>query len=592
MADPVSDNATDYPPDALMIAVIAAVWFAVASQLLWLDWDETTKALGDTDDALRLVQVRELLAGRGWFDLHEPRLQPPLGYDTHWSRLIDGGLAGLFLVFRWFTDVAFAERLMRAVWPLLWLLPAIVGAVLLALRLGGRGAAYVVLLLLLFGLPAYIQFRVGRIDHHDVQIALALLTVAAAIWADRVHWAPWIAGALSALALAVGFEGMAFILVAGGLFVLRYIFDRNAAPAMSRYGQSLTAATAIVFFASIGPSQWMQTACDAMAINSAAPAAVGGLYLAIAARRFAVENIAVRCAAIVMTVVLAIVVFIVLEPRCIRGPLAMVDPAVQPIWLSHVNEAQSLLATTREKPLTGFGIASYPLAAIVATIVLACDKRLLRDDGFIAAAAALIVSVVLTLIAIRASPYTIWFAMPFVAAALLRLFGWLGVKTLPVRALLVLPFTPIIFSWGAIALAESIAPPKVKQEATVDAGCFKNASYAPLAQLPAGLVIADIDYGPYLLALTPHSAIAAPYHRMSYGIMTSHRVFAAPPDEARDILRHAKADYVTICGTRGPLEQSDGDSQRSLWMQLRNGNVPAWLEPVQSGAFTVYRFKP
>jgi len=36
----------------------------------------------------------------GWFDRHQARLLPPLGYDAHWSRLIDAGLAGLLLIFK------------------------------------------------------------------------------------------------------------------------------------------------------------------------------------------------------------------------------------------------------------------------------------------------------------------------------------------------------------------------------------------------------------------------------------------------------------------------------------------------------------
>ena len=42
-----------------------------------------------TDDAMRLVQVRDLLAGQGWFDLTQYRLNPPDGVAMHWSRLID-----------------------------------------------------------------------------------------------------------------------------------------------------------------------------------------------------------------------------------------------------------------------------------------------------------------------------------------------------------------------------------------------------------------------------------------------------------------------------------------------------------------------
>src|ERR1700694_2453450 len=42
-----------------------------------------------TDDAMRLVQFRDLLAGQGWFDLTQYRLSPPDGAAMHWSRLID-----------------------------------------------------------------------------------------------------------------------------------------------------------------------------------------------------------------------------------------------------------------------------------------------------------------------------------------------------------------------------------------------------------------------------------------------------------------------------------------------------------------------
>src|SRR5688572_8149050 len=107
--------------------LVALTWLVVAFTLLVQYWPETGERLRDTDDAMRLVQLRAWLAGQslldGWFDLHEPRLNPPLGHETHWSRLVDAGLAGLYLLFKWFASPLAAERLMRAAWPLLWLLP-------------------------------------------------------------------------------------------------------------------------------------------------------------------------------------------------------------------------------------------------------------------------------------------------------------------------------------------------------------------------------------------------------------------------------------------------------------------------------------
>src|SRR4029077_9642130 len=140
------------------------------------------------------------LAGGGWFDLHEFRLDPPTGYDTHWSRLIDAGLAGLYLAFRPFVAPDLAEQLMRAVWPLLWLLAAMAAVTALAWRIAGRNAALAALVVCAGALPAFQHFKPGRIDHHNVQIVLALAVIAAAAWSDHVRHAAALAGALTGLA--------------------------------------------------------------------------------------------------------------------------------------------------------------------------------------------------------------------------------------------------------------------------------------------------------------------------------------------------------------------------------------------------------
>ena len=210
-------------------ALVTLVWLLVALALLLQFWTQTAETLLDTDDAMRLAQLRDWLGGQGWFDLHQARMQPPEGYDTHWSRLIDAGLAGLLFLFGQFTDGASAERLMRAWWPLLWLLPTIAGMAAIAWRVAGREAATVALLLALVGVPAYQQFTPGRIDHHNVQIALTMLTVAATVWSDRWRWGATAAGLLSGAALAIGFEAVPYLAGCGAVFALRYVFDRENA---------------------------------------------------------------------------------------------------------------------------------------------------------------------------------------------------------------------------------------------------------------------------------------------------------------------------------------------------------------------------
>jgi len=140
--------------------------------------------LGDTDDALHLQIVRDLLAGRGWFDTHLDRLQPPAGLDMHWSWLDDGGLAALNLFFALILPPDMAETAMRLVWPVLWIFPLALGSVLIARRLGG---SLFVLAAAIFvaSYSVLMQFAAGRIDHHNVQMALAMLMLAGTVNLDR-----------------------------------------------------------------------------------------------------------------------------------------------------------------------------------------------------------------------------------------------------------------------------------------------------------------------------------------------------------------------------------------------------------------------
>ena len=263
-------------------AQVVLEWLVVALALLLQYWGQTAESLLDADDAMRLVQLRTWLAGQGWFDLHNARIEPPGGYETHWSRLIDAGLAGLLTILR-HVDPQSAERLMRAWWPLLWLLPTIAGMTAIAWRIAGREAAMVALLLAVAGMPAYQQFTPGRIDHHNVQIALALLVTAATVWSDRKRWTAAAAGALTGLALAIGFESVPYLAICGGMLAQRYVSDPDAGLALRNYGLALAADTALALLISVGPDRWALNRCDAIAFNNATAAISAGLVLALAA---------------------------------------------------------------------------------------------------------------------------------------------------------------------------------------------------------------------------------------------------------------------------------------------------------------------
>src|SRR5437763_15031200 len=55
-------------------------------------------ANGDNDSLLRLVEIRDLIGGQAWFDLHQYRMGPAGGVVMDWSRLIDAAVEAVLSV--------------------------------------------------------------------------------------------------------------------------------------------------------------------------------------------------------------------------------------------------------------------------------------------------------------------------------------------------------------------------------------------------------------------------------------------------------------------------------------------------------------
>ena len=93
---------TDNPPkDVIWWRWLVLVWLAMAGILIAYRWQNIQfLILADTDDNLRLAQVKAWLAGQSWYDLRQYKLNPPEGANIHWSRLPDLPIAALMLLFK------------------------------------------------------------------------------------------------------------------------------------------------------------------------------------------------------------------------------------------------------------------------------------------------------------------------------------------------------------------------------------------------------------------------------------------------------------------------------------------------------------
>lgn len=572
--------------------LLVLVWLLTCVRLLHAYWYATAITFPDVDDAMRLAQWRDFINGQGWFDLHQSRLSPPRGYEPHWSRLIDAGLAGLYFFFRLFTDDAMAERLMRAVWPLLWILPAIAGVSAIAWRLAGASAAIAVLVLALAGGSAYQQFLPGTIDHHNVQIALTMLAVAATVWSDRVLWCASAVGVLTALSIAIGLEALPYLAVCGAAMAFRFASSPDAARNTRHYAISLMAGLVVLFFATLPSDRWLQVQCDALAPNlmAAILPAAGLLALATLLEGASPKG---RFALVVLAAIVAIAVVLWIEPRCFLGPYALMDKRMWPLWLSSVFENQPLAKILASNPFRIFPMLAFPAVCLIAVTALMRDRPR-RDFATLTACAVFLMGWLMICVAIRATPYAIWLGIPVMAAAVMTIgrptaaFGsW--------RLASGLLLSPFILGTAVTLALLADAFSRASSGGEPSRFCRLSANVRELAALPPGLIATDVFHGAHILALTPHSVLAAPYHRDTEGTILTHRILAAPPDEARDVAHQAGVTYIALCGPRSPDGLSDQERKRGLWAYLEAGIVPDWLDPVVSTIghpFTVYRVRP
>ncbi len=588
---------------ALAVTAIMGVWLGVTN------WDSLDSGYGDTDDATRLVAVRALLGGQGWWDQMVTRFQPPLGLWMHWSRLLDGGIASLDRLFRLGLSAGDAEFATRFTWPLLWIFPAALAALISACRLGrgvvNNAAVVVCAVILASDLYLYVQFRPGRIDHHDVQMTCAFLALAGATLPSRVRGAV-LAGVATGVGMAVGLESLVFSAAIGGMLALRFGFYREQARAAQAYGVALALTTALAFAVQTPPWRWGVEACDMLSWNLVAAVMVAGLGLAIVARFASGLPWLARLGLLAALGAASGGVYLALYPHCIHGFFADVDPRIRPIWLNYVQEVRPINLVLKRNLADGVERIAPWAMGLVAWLLLGLRAEHRRDFAYWLNGLCLALGIAAAASAIRMTGYAEWFAVPIVAAATAEVLAWSGYRNWLAVVLAAAVASPVTAAGVASQATNRIVPllpskshakpgahaAAKKKPAPADR-CFDINAFDTLDDAePTGTVLGEVDLGPFVLANTDHSALAGPYHRMSWGILRAHAILKAPADGASaDLARQAGIAYVLECRMHAGHGDRADMAKTALQKRLDAGQPPSWLQPlsVKTDPLQVYR---
>lgn len=585
-------------PDFCATRRLIAVGLVIAlgaALVMGLTEGDIRSTLGDTDDAMRLVLARGLEHGQGWYDQLVTRLQPPQGIYMHWSRLLDGALAGLMWLISRVTSQANAELIVRFAWPLVWIAPAVVAALAIARGLGGKVAIFVCCVLLMTDTQMFVQFRPGRIDHHNVQIAMAVVAVACAMAREHRTRFAALAGAASALGLAIGIEALAYHAIVGASFALSAGVDREEAKPARAYGLALALGAVGLYALQTPPWRWALPVCDALGANLIAALAIAGLGLAAFATWGARAGARWRLVQLAMIGALASGAYLASDPACIHGPFAAVDPRLRPIWFDHVSELQPWGALYRQHRQFALLTIFMSLMAAAAAALLLLVRWRKWDRATLLLGALVFVAAVAASRAWRMEDYAFWFGVPVLAAAI----GWLAERwwrgaMLPtaIAALVLSPVPDALaadFAIGLIPKPTVHGKPAPTPRPGIDDHCFDEEIYRPLAALPPGVVLGEIDLGPFVLAHTNDSVLAAPYHRMSWGIWKAYEALGGPASLAQARLRALNVTYVVDCRLN-PLRVNG----RGFEGDLRRNALPPWIERVSppTAPLQIYRVKP
>jgi hypothetical protein len=541
-----------------------------------------------TDDAMRLVEVRDLIAGQGWFDLMQYRLDPP-GMLMHWSRIVDAPLAGLILLLRPLMGAARAEAVTLILWPTLLFGAALLLVAAMAGRMvdgvNRRGAQLAAIVVTALAVPSLIHFRAGAIDHHNAQMVLMLCFLFLVSGMERSCTSACLAGLSATLSLAIGLEMLPAIaatcVAVCGLLVWR---GKPVALPAAVFGATLTLSSGLLAMLLLPPHSLGAPVCDAFGGPFLLLIAGGGISLiVIAGLDYRFSSLTTRMVAAASTGAVLLAAFFKLFPGCIASPYATVDPLVTSVWLEHVAETMSFQTVLQLVPEKIPGFYGFPLLTLIVAAIAMARTTPRFQFRWIAAFVTLAALLGIGMWEMRGVAAATIVAAPIFAASLASLwFGRGHDRKLLIAALVASPASFAAAGLLARPLIDAIVKPEktmVVQDAL--SSCRAMSTVAPLAELARGRVMAPIDLGPAILAATNHSVFAAPYHRNSDGNLAMLQVMMAAPQGARKILADRQVDYVVICA--GSLEQADfvRMAPDGLAARLGRGEVPEFLEPVE-----------
>lgn len=546
-------------------------------------------ALSDTDDNIRFAQVRALINGQGWYDLRQYKLDPPSGASIHWTRIVDLPIAGLMLLFQPIAGSFLAQQVACTVAPMLPFGVSLWALVLASRRLIERTAYPLAFAILMCAQTSLAMWMPLRIDHHGWQLAMLMVAVAGLTDPARRRGGITVAIA-SAISIGIGLELVPSMAMAGAAIVLRWVWDRDGAEPMRAYAVALGGGIALTY-AAFASYDNRQLICDALTPVYLAPILVAAALLFL----IAMPRVESRALRLLLAVAVAGVIaagFAWFFPQCLGRP-EHISPELDKLWFHNIREVKPLYAKSLADVLS---IVALPIAGIIGS---AWGAWRARGTGFAPA------WIAITLLTLFSTAMLAWQARYGPQAQMLGVVGatllaWSVLRyTLDHRFALVrllgsvlafLVCSGLLVEYGVQYLPKEPLPKGRKAVENANRRCPTLPALHELSAFPPATMLTMVDFGPRLIAMTGHRAIAGPYHRNGAAILDVHHAFrSTDPDVAHAVMKRHGATMLLLCPGMSETTLYASENKTGFYMQLMKGQVPAWLQPVALPAKSPYR---
>lgn len=573
----MTSEAQTRPNSARELLIVFGIWLVVSCFMAWnARLGVAERLFPDPDDAMRLVQVRDWLAGQSWFDVTQYRLNPPAGGPMHWSRLVDVPIAAVILLARPLLGQPGAESAALVLVPLLTLGITMFLVYRVASKLMEGPAALLAVLATPASLGAMKQMRVMRIDHHGWQIVLALVSLLA-LMDKRPRRAGLVAGAAMALWLNISIEGLPFAAALGAWFALEWLLDSTTGERLKAYLGSLTVASLALFALTHAPSTWLSHPHDA--VNDAHFASFAAAWLCcLAGVRRDIADRWMRLGVLAIAGLFSAGAMFAVDPHCLDGPFSSLDPLVRNYWYNGVDEGRPIWQLDPKDAAAGL---AQPLVGLVGGLLAIWKTPSDQRREWIIFVYLLGVLTLSGVFVIREATTASVLSLP--GTAFLCDFALVRARKISATPVRVVATAASVFIMAPAYAAPALvmpADPRLINAIQASDFCVHRSELEKLDTLPPTTLGAPLDITAAILANTHHRAIAGGYHRMPGAIRDVILLFMTSPDEAREILARRHINYLVFCPHTPESVWWSRHGPNGLAAMLNANRVPDWLEPV------------